>query len=295
MNTLSLGFSGNVLRVLQLSDTRQIISEYELTLSFNINEENILKQNQKELARELSDSISGIPGIDGSEPLTAGILIETEQTFLSVFPIDFNEEQGNINSHILWELSNYFPDTYKNFNIKYFRLNNNYLNETIDEVLLIAIDKGKIEFLKNLCNSCNIRIKNIEIDQFAVDKCLKENYPDDVKNSNILIIGCKNSRLDFSMIVNGNLTLFDFENFEGENFRTLLVNKINHLSSMNIDKIFLYGGDVSGQVKNFLSEQYKAAQIEFISFPGNNDFRFSPLYGLALKNFESAESIKFKG
>jgi Tfp pilus assembly PilM family ATPase len=229
---------------------------------------------------------------DGTEPVTAGVLIDTGQTFLNVFPIDFNEEQNNINSHILWELSNYFPETYKNFNIKYYRLDNNFLNEKTEEVLLIAIDKTKIEFIKNLCNASNVKIKNIEIDQFAVEKCLKENFPDEIKSKNVLIIGCKNSRLDFSLIVNEKLMQYDYENFEGENFKTALVNQINKFNTApeesKIGKIFLYGEDITFRVKDFLEEQFGNIDTEFINVSNNADFRFSPLFGLALKIFDSS-------
>lgn len=291
MNTISIGFSGNVVRILQLGETKQIVSKDEITLSFNINDESCQKKGRSELVNEFSDSVSKVLNNDNQEMITAGIIIDTSQTFLSVFPIDFNEEQSSINSHILWELSNYFPETYKDFNIKYFRLNNNFLNDNIDEVILIAIEKNKIEFIKNLCNSCNIKIRNIEIDQFAVEKCLKENYQELKGNKNILIIGCRNSRLDFSLMVNEKLKYYDFENFEGDNFKCSLINEINLFNSASdgnkIDKIFLYGEDISFKVKSFLTEQFGNVDCELITASDNDDSRFSPLYGLALKAYDS--------
>ncbi|MDQ3020186.1 MAG: pilus assembly protein PilM [Bacteroidota bacterium] len=292
MNTLSLGFYGNILRILKLGETKQIISKDEIALSFNIHDDLYQKKDNDDLMNEFSDSINNVLNYDGYEPLIAGVLIDTGQTFLNVFPVDFNEEPNSINSHFLWELSNYFPDTYKNFNIKYYRLQNSFSNEKIDEALLIAIDKNKIELIKNLCNAGNIKIRNIDIDQFAVEKCLKENHQDKIKDKSILIIGCKNSRLDFSLIINEKLKHYDYENFDGDNFKTFLVNQINLLNSTSIEnkigKIFLYGEEAVFRVRKFLAEQFGNIDTEFITVSENDDTRFSPLYGLALKMFDSS-------
>ncbi len=225
MSNLNLEFSGNTLRVLQLNETRDIIIKDERKLSFNILNEQTLKSKSADLISEFAVIIKSVLNDDSNEQ-RAGVLISTEQTFLNVFPVDFNEDQSSINSHILWELSNYYPETYKDFNIKYYRLNNNYFNENIDEALLIAIDKNAIGFIKVLCNGSNIKIRNVEIDQFAVEKCVKENYPEEIKNT-ILIIGCKNNRLDFSVIARGYLKYYDYEIFEGKKFRNLLIRHLN--------------------------------------------------------------------
>lgn len=291
MNTIIIGFSGNTVRILQLGETKQIVSKDEITLSFNVNDESCQKKGKSELVNEFIDSVNNILINSEQELLNASIIIETAQTFLSVFPVDFNEDQSNINSHILWELSNYFPETYKDFNVKYFRLNNNYLNENIDEVLLIAIEKIKIDFIRNLCNACNIKIRNMEIDQFAVEKCLREIYPDLLKNKCILIIGCRNSRLDFSLIKNEKLKYYDYENFEGDNYKNSLIKEINLFSSSSgrqkIDKIFLYGDDITFKIKNFITEQFENTECDFITASDTEDSRFSPLYGLALKTYDS--------
>ncbi|MDQ3194033.1 MAG: pilus assembly protein PilM [Bacteroidota bacterium] len=285
MSNLNLEFSGNTLRVLQLNETRDIIIKDERKLSFNILNEQTLKSKSADLISEFAVIIKSVLNDDSNEQ-RAGVLISTEQTFLNVFPVDFNEDQSSINSHILWELSNYYPETYKDFNIKYYRLNNNYFNENIDEALLIAIDKNAIGFIKVLCNGSNIKIRNVEIDQFAVEKCVKENYPEEIKNT-ILIIGCKNNRLDFSVIARGYLKYYDYEIFEGKKFRNLLIRHLNIYNKgySKIEKIFLYGDENTEHVKKFLDEMMENKKVSFIKYnEGNNDSRFSALYGLALKN-----------
>jgi Tfp pilus assembly PilM family ATPase len=284
---INLEFSGNILRALQLSDSKEVILKNEITLSFNLNDEFHSRKNRDSLIEEFEESVSSIFNNEDQEQRTAGILIGTSQTFLNVMPVDFNEDAGSISSHILWELSNYYPESYKEFTIKYFRLNNNYLSDKIDDVLLIAISNSRLEFIKSLCDSCDVSIKNVEIDHFAVEKCLKEFYPAEIKNKSVLIIGSKSGRLDFSLVSNGLMRYYDYEVTEKSDYRNLLVRQINILNSslFNIERFFLYGDDKTASIKNFLEEQFQNIPVSYISYSGKNeDSGFAPLYGLALKN-----------
>ncbi len=287
MVNLNLEFSGNVLRILQLNESKQIISKNEFNLSFNINDDSNLKKNKNDFAEEFEECINKITKDSGHEFLKAGILIGTEQTFLNVTPIDFTEDAGSITSHILWELSNYFPETYKDFNIQYYRLNNKYHNENTDDILIIAVNKNKLEFIKHLCNAGGLKIGKVEIDHFALEKNLKEIYPDENKNKTILVIGCKDGRFDYSLIVNELLKYYSYETYERSEFKNLLISQINsfNASLFNIEKIFLYGNESTAIIKLFLEQQFLNIPVSVITIPGNSDdTKFAPLYGLALKN-----------
>lgn len=103
-------------------------------------------------------------------------------------------------------------------------------------------------------------IKNIEIDQLAVDKCIKNNYPEDIRNFNILLIGCKNSRLDFSLISEGKIKYFDFQNTARSNINQAIYSQMNFekvFSDIRIGKVFLYGEEKSIFVKNFSKKNTK--------------------------------------
>jgi len=294
LDTLSLGFSENVLRILRLNDSGKIVFKDEIDLGFNMNDDEYLRKNRDELVLSFTEKLSDLLRDETGSIDEAGVLIDTSQTFLNVFPIDFQEDQGSINTHILWELSNYFPGSYKEFNIKYYRLHNKYLSDGIDEVLLIAVDKNKIEFIKNLCNGSGIKIKNVDIDQFIVEKCVREFYPAELKERTVLLGGCKNSRLDFSLITNEKIKYYDYENAGTSNINTLLVKQMNFFNSMfNEDPpgiIFLYGDQNAEVVKNFLNEKFESLPVILIdpflkTGSEENLSKYAPLYGLALKNF----------
>jgi len=293
LDNISIGFSENVLRVLKVNDARKITFKGEIDLGFNINDDSYFKKNKDEAVELFSEKFSGLSVNEDNSECKAGVLIEASQAFLNVLPLDFNEGKANINSHILWELSNYFPEKGKDFIVKYFRLNNNYISKNIDEILLIALDKNKIDIIKNLCNGSGIMIKNIEIDQLAVDKCIKNNYPEDIRNFNILLIGCKNSRLDFSLISEGKIKYFDFQNTARSNINQAIYSQMNFFekvfSDIRIGKVFLYGEEKSIFVKNFFKEEYKNIPVSLINPETTdntgNQSKYAPLFGLALKDF----------
>lgn len=286
MNSLFIEFSGTVFRTLLLNDSGETILKNESGLGFDINDEALTGKNPEELFRQFADTFPEIHQAANDEPVSAGILIGTNQTFLTVLPIDFNEDQSSIDSHILWELSNYFPETYKNYTVKYYRLNTSLI-ENIDEILIVAVNRGKIEFIKNLCNSINILIKSVEVDQFAVERCLKISGHAKLKDKISIILGCRNERLDFSLMQNEKLRYYDYETYTGTNFQIPLINQINYFDSAfgEIEEIFFYGEDSAlSSIRNFMNEQFSKINTPVIGCGGINDPRFAPLYGLALKN-----------
>ena len=294
MRSLNIEFSNNLVRVLQLNKSKEIILNEEIELGFNIDDVNYIKKNKKEAVSIFSEKFSELNLNETNTEENACVLLNTSQSFLNVIPVDFNEEKNNIDSHILWDLSNYFPDTYKDYIIKYYRLNNNYLNEKIDEVLLIAVDKNRVDVIKNLCNGIGFKIVNIDIDQFAVEKCLKENYSGEFTEQNILLIGFKDSRIDFSLISKGKIRYYDFQNPGKANFKILIEKQIEFLTSVfseiKIEQAFIYGTEKSINVQNFINEELKIFPATIINPSKINSSevsqsRYAPLYGLALKNF----------
>ncbi|MBP9192330.1 MAG: hypothetical protein KBF96_07250, partial [Ignavibacteria bacterium] len=94
MINLNIEFSDNTLRILRLDKAKNILSKDEISLSFSLSDETILRKNKSELIHEFEDVIYEVLKKDTDSKndiagLTAGILIGTEQTFLNVTPVDF--------------------------------------------------------------------------------------------------------------------------------------------------------------------------------------------------------------
>lgn len=294
MDSINIEFSDDRFRVLQLNSLKEIVLKEEIELGLNINDVKYIKKNKKEAVNIFSEKFSELPFNEEYSISNACLLLNTSQTFLNVFPVDFNEEKNSVDSHILWELSNYFPDTYKDYIVKYYKLNNNFLSENTDEVLLIAVDKNRIDVMKTLCNGCGVKIVNIDIDQFAVERCIKESYDGKFSDKNILLIGCKESRFDFSLISNGKLRYYDFLISGKENFKSLIDKQLESVSSkfadFNFDQIFIYGNERSLKVKGFIENELKRFSVSMLNplntkISQDDESKYAPLYGLALKNF----------
>lgn len=292
MKNINIGFSDNNCRVLILDESKKIYFQDEFDLGFKITDEVNFKKNKEDTLRIFTEKLNSLQLPESDK--NVNVLLDTSLTFLNLFPFDFNEDKGNINSHILWELSNYYPLTYKDFLINYYRLHNNFFSESIDEVLLIAVDRNIIEVIKNLCNGNGFRISNIDIDQIAVEKYLKEKYGTEFELQNVVLIGCKNNRLDYSLYINGKLAYYDFQITGMNNPGSFLIKQIEVLNSVTgyegIAEIFLYGDEKLFQIRDILSEFYKELPVKLVSTDSEDaEFTsrsiFAPLCGLGLKNY----------
>lgn len=293
METTVIGFSENNLRMLRLNSEKKIVYASETSLGFNLSDGSAINSNMEEYINLFADKANEMKVFDGDEILSAGVVIDSSQTFLNILPIDFNEDISNINSHLLWELSNYYPGSYKNYNIKFYRLHNNYISKNIDEVLLIAIDKSRIKFINLLCASIGFKIKNVEIDQFAAEKFIKEFYTQEAENKTALIIGFKNSRIDFSLIEKGKIKYYDYSKSDKAGYLNAFKKQINsfrYSAGFRFpERVFIYGEDDLSEFVNILEHEFGKNKVTDLVCSGMKldvarQSSFAPLFGLALRN-----------
>ena len=291
MDTSVLGFSDNNLRFLRINSSREVISSGEADLGFSINDISYLKKNKEDLMNVFSLKLGEFISQDEIKEMNAGIIIDSSQTFLNIIPIDFNENKNNINSLLLWELSNYYPDNYKDFSVRYLKLKKNLTGENVYEVLLIAIDRNKLNFIKSLCNGIGIRIKNIEIDQFASEKYVKENY--NTEGLKVLLAGFKNNRMDFSINDGSRIIYYDYGRTSRQSYLNVLKKLLNsfRLSSGPVfpDRVYIYGDGLSEELETILYNEFGKNNVIVLSPLINQKTNpesstFVPLFGLALKN-----------
>ena len=302
METLAIGFSERLIRFAELNEKGNILFIGETESDFDLNKDLSAYRSNEEIISETGDLIYNFLRDNNVQPNRIGVLFDTTQSFLNVIPIDYKEDTSNIHSQILWELSNYFPDNYKDFKISYHKLNHNGYTGQIKDTLIIAVNKSKINLVKKVFSVCNLKINLTDIDQFASVKCIREIYREELSNNHSLVVGCKKSRIDLSIIDEKSLVYYDYLVFENYNFQESLRKTIERLGSMGIrfNRMFLYGDDCTKNVYDFLKLNYKECEVEFsnpfkrlsaaIDIKGdtdfeNNGFMFTPLVGLALKGF----------
>jgi len=302
LETLAIGFSERLIRFTELNEKGDVLFIGKTETDFDLNKDLSAYRSSEEIISETGDLIYNILQENNVQPDRIGVLFDTTQSFLNVIPIDYKEETSSIHSQILWELSNYFPDNYKDFKISYHKLNHNSYTGQVKDTLIIAVNKSKINLIKKIFSVCNLKIHLTDIDQFASVKCIREICKEELTNNQILAVGCKKNRIDLSIIDEKSLIYYDYLVFENYKFQESLRRTIEKLGSMEIrfNRMFLYGDDCTKNVYDFLKLNYKECEVEF-SDPfkelgsaieikedidsESNGFKYTPLVGLALKGF----------
>ena len=302
METLAIGFSERLIRFTELNGKGDILFIGKTETDFDLNKDLSAYRSSEEIISETGDLIYNFLRENNVQPNRIGVLFDTTQSFLNVIPIDYKEDTSNIHSQILWELSNYFPDNYKDFKISYHKLNHNGYTGQIKDTLIIAVNKSKINLVKKVFSVCNLKINLTDIDQFASVKCIREIYREELTNNYFVVVGCKKNRIDLSIIDEKSLVYYDYLVFKNYNFQESLKRTFEKLGSMGIrfNRMFLYGDDCTKNVYDFLKLNYKECEVEF-SDPfkklgtsieikeeienESNGFMYTPLVGLALKGF----------
>jgi hypothetical protein len=296
----TIGLFEKSLKFLEINKDNKISFAYNFTENFNL--ENLYIQNKFSDAN-LNETAKTINDILKQSNTGAGIsklLIDTNQCFANVIPIDFSESKEKINSDIIWELSNYFPENYKNFKINYYKLLSGSYSEEIKETLIIAIKNNLIESLVKLSKLINIKIISIDVEHFTSEKYFRSIRKNLLNDENILVIGCKKNRFDFSIINKSGCFAYDYFLVKDSNFQNDLVNtylKIeDKYGNLQINNIYIYGDESSSSSYKIINDISKKARA-ILSNPfyeiGITDnvktdivsegYKFIPLCGLALE------------
>lgn len=300
MTSFSIGLSGNTLRLLGLDASGKITSTDTTRLSFDLGDDLLYTKNPESIVPEFVEHITSFVKNEELKSLKAGVTIDTSMAFINVIPLDLSETSGAVESHILWELSNFYPDTYKDFSKRFYKLGNPLFGGVIDEAIIIAIDRKKIRFIKNLCAQAGLQPKNIEIDHFAVEKCLTELFGRNVRNNNVIITSCSKKRIDSSLLANTSLKFYDYDHVLDRNPVKIIYEQLNKMKvkfpDISISEIFLYGEISSRAIANDIGNHLGGIKITHLDLfgearpdgkPKPDSSVYAPLVGLALKNLKN--------
>ena len=302
MEKLILSFSDEYIRAIGVNDLNEIILMEEVSSIVDFGKDISYYKNNTTVLSETSQMIHSILNTDIARIKKVGVALDSAQAFLNIIPIDTNDDEKTINSQIMWEISNYFPETYNDFNIKYIKLNNHKYTQNIDDALLIAIDKFKIDFCRRVCSELKLNLKTVEVDHFAAEKILSDNYKDKVLTANVLLIGYKASRIDMSVVANGKIRYYEYVNKDDNEYHERFASALKNLSvsipELNLKDVYIYGGDFSGNIDERFQEIFKNVSTTVIDpffkvklsrellsekSADRNLHRFTPLCGLASK------------
>lgn len=301
MEKLVLSFSDEYIRAIGINNLNEIILIEEVASIIDFGKDISYYKNNTTILSEISQIISSILNTDISKIKKTGVVVDSAQAFLNIIPVDSNDDEKTVNSQIMWEISNYFPETYNDFNIKCLKLNNHNYTGNIDEALLIAIDKFKIDFCRKICSELKLNLKAVEIDHFAAEKVLNDAYKEKIF-ANVLLVGFKNERIDLSVISKGKIHYYEYINRDDneyhERFILTLKNLSGNIPDLNLKDIFIYGGDLTVNIDDSVMEIFNNVPVTVIDpfykiklsrellsekSGDKNLHRFTPLCGLASK------------
>lgn len=219
----------------------------------------VYKSNQKALAN-ISDEIQKYFNKRNLNYSNVSLSIGTSQAFLITLPVDLSEGRQSINSKVYWELSNYFPDNYNDFIVNTYRMNSVMPSGKTDDFLIIAVLKNTLEFVKRIFKLCSVDLSLVDIDHFSAEHIFRINYPDEISDENVMLVGLKEGRIDYGLISNGKYSSYSYSKYKSEpEFNLSLIRKLNSLlgeklSKYNIHKIFLYGDRVPDETVESLKK-----------------------------------------
>lgn len=292
MKNLLIEYSGNKIRILQVDSDKVIfIDQLEFVDSdFFYLEPKI---NFKKV-NEFSDLLVSHLKKNNLIADCIKFVLDSRLAYINCIPLDFTDEVENINSSLIWELSNIYPDNYKNFKINYQKINSDNKEFSVfGNTLIIAYQKNIAEVTRRISEISSLNISSINFDIFTAG-----NYISKLKSLNFVSVGCKKDRTDISFYVNGKISFFiplltrdNQPNSVFSEIKTIL----SHAGFEDVLDIYFYGDDSTLNLFNYfvsLKTNYKSHLTNPFSLYNLdpafledrneklNSYSFTPLFGV---------------
>ena len=302
MKTIALSISDRTIRFIEINEKREISFVDSIDTTFSFTECFKTGTYNEAIVAEAANVIHEAVKDKNFNSAKIGVLLDSCFTFINIIPIDYSADAPNIASSLLWDLSNYYPDNYKNFKLNYYRLENKKFAENVKDTLYIAIENDKLEIIKKIMHTCRLKAGLFDIDHFAVEKYIRDLYKPHLSSKRCLYIGCKRNRFDISIIDSNSLNHFEFIMFKETNYVNKLSSFLDKINSdddlKKFDFVVLYGDDFTIDIFNWLTSALPEIKI-YLPDPFtemtlhsrvNNNLKFReegnkflPSCGLALK------------
>ncbi len=251
MNNLLIEYSGTKIRLLQFNSERVIyLDQLEFVDSgFFYLEPKVNSKKVSEFTELLVSHLRKHNIIADAIKL----VLDSRLAYISCIPLEFSDEAENINSSLIWELSNFYPENYKNFKINFQKINQDNEELTfLGNTLIIAYHKNIAEVTRRISEVSSLKISGVNFDVFTAGSFISKNYA-----KNFVSICVRNDRVDMSFYINGAVSFFMPVNVRESNFDVVLeeLKKILLLPGYEeIKDIFLYGEDKAQALYSFLEK-----------------------------------------
>ena len=139
----------------------------------------------------------------------ASIALDTALLFVNNLPIEQGLTRNEINDHVKWELTQYYPEAGPEEFITDVHVLTERSSGPYNEAMSVSVRRHDAVALQQAVAGAGLELHIVDADHFAADTALRINYPDTYRKY-IALVGIKESRLDISLIRNGSLETYRY-------------------------------------------------------------------------------------
>jgi len=147
--------------------------------------------------------------VNRSKSRKVSVSLDTAQMFLHSLPMDEGLSRIQINEHVNWELSQYYPESSPKEFITDVHVLTQHASDGWNEVLSVSVKRHDAYLVQQAVQQMGLTLHILDVDHFSADTALRVNYPD-TNRKYLALVGVKENRLDVSLIKNGNMESYSY-------------------------------------------------------------------------------------
>jgi len=203
---LGFSFSGDTVQVVEIvyGEPRSTIHAMDEFANVFSN-----KDYSNQDVENFSTSISRFMKAFGVKSREASVALDSGTLFMNTIPMDTDLSQSEVNEHINWELTQFFPEQSPRSFINDIHVLNESAQENIREVLTVSVLRAQADAIQKALSRIGISLNIVDVDHFSAETALRVNYPD-TTTKYLGLVGVKRNRLDVSLLRKGVLESYSY-------------------------------------------------------------------------------------
>ncbi|MGA9116300.1 MAG: pilus assembly protein PilM [Bacteroidota bacterium] len=137
------------------------------------------------------------------------VALDSATLFINSFPLEEGLSRPEINEHINWELSQFFPDAPPKQYVTDIHVIAREDQEHWNQVLSVSVQRRDAFAVQEALARHGLELLILDVDHFSADTALRTNYPD-VERKYMALVGVKENRLDISLLRNGVMQAYSY-------------------------------------------------------------------------------------
>jgi Tfp pilus assembly PilM family ATPase len=137
------------------------------------------------------------------------VALDTSSLFINSFPIEEGASRLDLNEHVSWELSQFFPDLPPREFVTDVHVMSANPAERWKKILSVSVRRSNAYAVQSALAKLGLSLHVLDVDHFSADTALRANYPD-AERKYIALVGVKENRLDISLLRNGSLQSYTY-------------------------------------------------------------------------------------